>query len=126
MLHEALTAGRNWVLSGSIDGWESGVETLIDLVVFLWVPMELRLTRLQAREEVTFGVEAISEGGSQYEPYREFIDWASRYDTAGMEQRSRVKHEAWLAKLNCPILRLEGDTAINERLLQVLAHLGEL
>jgi len=125
-LINALRNGNDWVLSGSIDGWDSGAEALFELVVFLLLPTELRLARLQAREEVTFGKAAISPGGGQYEPYREFIDWAARYDTAGDEQRSRVRHEAWLAALACPVLRIEGDTATDERVHRVLARLHEL
>jgi adenylate kinase family enzyme len=125
-LINTLRAGSDWVLSGSVDGWDSHSEILFELVVFLWVPTELRLARLQAREEVTFGKAAISPGGDQYEAYREFIDWAARYDIAGVEQRSRVRHEAWLAALACPVLRIEGDTTIDERINRVLARLHEI
>lgn len=50
-----------------------------------------------------------------HEVYIEFIEWAARYDTAGMEQSSKVKHTAWLDNLSCPVLRIEGNTTTNER-----------
>ena len=98
------------VLSGSMTGWGTGAEQHFDLVVFLFVPTELRLARLSARERVTFGAAAIEPGGAVYDNFREFMDWAARYDTAGMEQRSLVLHQAWLDTLSCPVLRIEGDT----------------
>jgi hypothetical protein len=38
----------------------------------------------------------------------EFIEWASHYDDGSREGRNRRRHEAWLARLPCPVLRLDG------------------
>ena len=37
-----------------------------------------------------------------------FLGWAESYDTAGLETRSRRSQEAWLARLHCPLLRLDS------------------
>jgi adenylate kinase family enzyme len=124
LLIRNLSAHRDWVQSGSLTGWESGAERLIDRVVYLLVPTELRIARLRAREEVTFGAEAIAPGGSQHELFLEFIDWAERYDTAGLEQRSRATHEAWLRELSCPVLRISGEHAVEDCVGLVLKWLG--
>ena len=116
-----LQANPSWVLSGSIDGWESGVEKLLTLVVFLYLPRELRLQRLRERESREFG-DAIEPGGVMHAGYEEFIAWAGRYDTSGMEQRSLVRHEAWHAKVDCPVLRIEDDTTTTERLKRVVSY----
>jgi hypothetical protein len=49
----------------------------------------------------------------------EFLDWAGRYDTGGLEMRSRALHEAWLATLPCAVLRLEGELSVAEQLVQI-------
>ena len=46
-----------------------------------------------------------------YQVHRDFIDWASRYDTAGLEQRSKITHEAWIEALpdSIQLLRIDGS-----------------
>lgn len=117
-----LQENLSWVLSGSIDGWESGAEHLLTLVVFLYVPQELRLERLHERECEEFGA-AIRPGGEMHAGYEEFIAWAGRYDTAGMEQRSLARHRAWHGGLGCPVLCIEGDTTTRERLKRIIGYL---
>jgi hypothetical protein len=55
-------------------------------------------------------------GGDLYEASTEFLEWASHYETGGVEMRSRAMHEAWLRSLPCPVLRLEGDLSVAEAL----------
>jgi adenylate kinase family enzyme len=105
-----LDLGDAWVLSGSASGWGDPLIPRFTAVVFLWVPKELRLVRLRLREER----ESIPPDDRE-----EFLAWAARYDTAGMEQRSRTLHERWLAALTCPVIRLEGDLTTGERLRRV-------
>ena len=106
--------GDAWVLSGSLAGWGDPLIPRFALVVFLWVPKELRLARLRLREER----EDIPPDDRE-----EFLAWAAAYDEAGMEQRSRTLHEAWLATLACPVLRIEGDLTTQVRLRRVRAAL---
>jgi adenylate kinase family enzyme len=121
-LRSDLQANPSWVLSGSIDGWKSGAEQLITLVIFLYVPQGLRIERLRERESREFG-DAIKPGGVMHAGFEEFIAWAGRYDTAGMEQRSLARHEAWHATVDCPVLRIEGDTTTSEGLKRVVSYL---
>src|SRR6185503_15956611 len=79
--------GSDVVLSGSIAGWDPALEDAFDLVVFLWVPTEVRLARLRERE--------LRELGRVDE---DFLAWAAAYDDGGVEMRSRVVHERWLAE----------------------------
>jgi hypothetical protein len=53
----------------------------------------------------------------------EFIEWAGRYDSGGPEMRSRAMHEAWLATLPCPVVRLEGDLSVDAGLARLQAML---
>ena len=60
-------------------------------------------------------------GGELHKPHVEFLEWAGRYDAGGLEMRSRAFHEAWLATLSCPVVRLEGDLSAGEQLTRIEA-----
>jgi adenylate kinase family enzyme len=116
LLWDALQQSTSWALSGSLCGWGDLLIPQFELVVFLSVPTPVRLARLEAREKVRYGKSAITPGGEPYEASTEFLEWAGRYETGGLEMRSRAMHEAWLAGLPCPVLRLEGELSIAEQL----------
>lgn len=104
-----------WVLSGSLCGWGDVFIPYFDLVIYLWIPKDIRMRRLEEREADRYG-EDIAIGGRRYESYLKFMNWASRYDTAGVEIRSKALHEEWLAALPCRVVRLEGDRSVKEKL----------
>jgi uridine kinase len=98
------------VLSGSIMGWGREVEDSFDLVVFLYVPAEIRIDRLRERELQRYGIADPA-----------FLKWAQEYDEGPSEGRSLKKHEAWLSNRSCPVLRLVGDISTKERLRSIHA-----
>lgn len=113
MLGAALRAATGgWVLSGSLTGWGDVFVPRFDLVVFLTLPADIRLARIKARELERYDAAAIAPGGALHQQHREFLEWAARYDTAGTEMRSRATHEAWLAQLSCPVLRLDTRASV--------------
>lgn len=126
LLHEAFAeaSGAGWVLSGSILEWGESLMPLFDLVIFISTPTELRLKRLQAREAARFGAEAIAPGGSRHEVYDAFIKWATAYEAVHHEGRSRARHEALLARMPCPVLRLDGSCAVDDLVRQAMSALG--
>jgi len=123
MLAADLDAHSAWVLSGSLCGWGDVLIPRFDLVVFLWVPPDLRLARLREREQRRWGVE-LAPGGKMHDIHHAFMAWAAGYDAGDLTMRSRTLHEAWLARLPCPAVRLEGTESHEEHLTQVLAGLG--
>ena len=115
-LEAALERWPTWVLSGSLCGWGDPLIPRFDLVVFLWVPTDVRMARLRAREQQRYGAEAIAPGGSLHRGHVEFMSWAAGYDDGGPGMRSRAMHEAWLAALPTPVVRLDGDRPLEEQL----------
>ncbi|UCG60333.1 MAG: hypothetical protein JSV52_08330 [Candidatus Zixiibacteriota bacterium] len=107
------------VISGNFAGWGDPVIPLLDLVVFLYVTTEERLKRLKQREALHFGEEALAPGGYLHQNYTEFMEWAAGYDMGGEEIRSLQKHEKWLTKLPCPVLRLEGVLSLESQLNEI-------
>jgi len=98
------------IVSGTVQDWGAELEASFDLVVFLRIPPDVRMARLERRE-----VERYGKLGNP-----EFLEWARKYDTAGMEVRSLVKQEVWLAARRCPVLRLENNESVEDRVLAVL------
>ncbi len=84
-------------------GW--GADALFDLVVFLYFETAVRIQRLKQREQARFG-----------EADPAFLEWAAQYDEGPPEGRSLARHEAWLRKLGCPVVRLLGERPVAEQL----------
>ena len=114
LMREMFLDGAYWVLSGSLDGWGDSIIPFFDLVAFVYAPTEIRLERLRAREAMIFGAEAIAPGGSRHHEAEEFIEWASHYDDGSREGRNLTRHQAWVAKLPCPVLSLDGARPMQE------------
>lgn len=115
LLQNEFAKSRQWILSGSLCGWGDVFIPLFDLVVFLYLPRDVRMHRLQAREKERYG-DDILPGGPRHAEYSALIEWAGKYDDGGPEIRSKRGHEEWLRKLKCPVLRLEGDISLDEKL----------
>lgn len=122
-LKRKMLYSEQWILSGAVAGWGDCFKPYFDLVIFLWIPTEIRLERLQQREMERYGKEALP-GGIKYEESKTFLEWASLYDRAGMEVRSKTLHEQWMTGLTCPILRIEGNYSTEERVTLVQEYLN--
>ena len=123
-LGAALRAQPDWVLSGSLCGWGDVFIPLFELVVFLWVPPDIRLARLRARERARYG-DAVAPGGPRHDQSEAFLAWAAGYDERlDVPERCRRLHETWLAALPCPVLRIEGTAAVEANLELVSTSLG--
>jgi len=99
------------VLSGSMSGWGDSLVAYLDAVVFITLDPETRLQRLRARETARYG--AIAPGGPLKQAHEDFIEWARGYDDPTFGGRSRAGHEAWLSRLSCPVLRLDGVQSVD-------------
>lgn len=122
-LQQDLDQFESWVWSGSALSWE--VDGRLSLCVFLALPAELRLARLRARERAEHDAVLGMTEKEREERMREFLDWAAGYDDGTFEGRSRARHEAWLATLACPVLRLEEDLPTEARMTRVLNALEQ-
>jgi len=123
-LMQALFAPRPaWVLSGSLVGWGDELIPSFDLVVFLRTAARDRIERLRRREAARYGAEAIAPGGANHDRTEAFLEWAAGYDGGDLTGRSLCRHEAWLAALPCPVLRLDGGRPTAELATEVMARL---
>lgn len=107
--------GRATVLAGSVVGWGAALEDCFDLIIFLYLDADLRVERLRLRETARLG---------RAEPA--FLQWAAQYDRGPPEGRSLAKHRAWLGRRHCPVLELQGDLSVEERLALALGAVARL
>lgn len=105
LLQTDLLNNEKWVLSGSLYGWGDGLIPIFDLVVFVYVPQEIRIERLKLREYERYG-DRILPGGDRYENSKDFIEWAAAYDSGTRNGRSLSKHKAWLTTVKCPVIEV--------------------
>ncbi|WP_407362339.1 AAA family ATPase [Pseudomonas luteola] len=116
LLIKDMQVSETVIISGSIMNYGDYLENLFDLIVFLYLPAEIRIPRLKAREEARFGSAS-----------PEFLDWAAQYDSGpAVGSRSLANHTAWLCQRTCPVLRLEGDMTVEARVRRVVAELKRL
>jgi adenylate kinase family enzyme len=120
LLSEATTSSHQWVLSGSVTGWGDALIPQFDLVVFLYVPTEVRLARLQRREQARFGT-ALDPGGSMYDQHQAFLRWAAGYDPGLSGGRTLWAEAAWLGYLPCPVMVLIGEDRTTEQVSRILS-----
>ena len=114
MLIQDLSQQETFVLGGSVMKWD--VEAVFDLVIFLYIPADVRLERLKSRELSRYG-EQIFTNPERIRLYHEFLNWASAYDDPQTRNsRSLYSHRLWLNSLPCEVLEIQGDTSVPERL----------
>ncbi|MEM9342149.1 MAG: AAA family ATPase [Pseudomonadota bacterium] len=101
---------RDWIVAGSLHSWGAPVMDRVTHVIFLTLDSAQRVARLRARERQRLG-DRIRPGGDLAHEFRGFLDWAASYDDPDGPGRSRVSHEAWLATLHQPVIRLTSDRA---------------
>jgi adenylate kinase family enzyme len=114
MLKADVARQSRWIIGGSLVSWGDEWLSAFDLAVFLWIPNELRMQRLKAREYERYG-DVIFTDARRHEKYNAFMEWAAGYEDASFQGRSLHIHEAWMAKLTCPVLELRGDMTVAER-----------
>lgn len=108
MIITDLSDSDTWILSDSIVNWADPLVSFFDLVVFVYVPQEIRIDRLMKREYKRYGDKA-RQGGERYEASQAFLQWAASYDAGTKNGPSLAKHEQWLSDMKCPTLRIVNN-----------------
>jgi adenylate kinase family enzyme len=119
MFDAAIAGVERWVLSGSLLRWGDELMPLFDLVVFLYIPQATRIARLSARERQRYGAK-IDPGGSQYESNQVFMALARGYESGESPVNNLANARAWLARLTCPVIEIEGAVALHDNVATVL------
>ncbi len=107
----------SWIIGGSLLKWD--LEPIFDLIVFLYIPHEIRMERLRKRELERYG-DIIFTDPIRNQQYNDFLNWARGYDDNTTQGRTLAAHESWLAEQTCQVLEIRGDYSVEERVRLVL------
>jgi uridine kinase len=89
----------SFVLSGVTGDYGDIIPQYYKLGVYIEVPLELRLKRIEQRQNERFG-ERVQKGGDMYEQQLDFVDF--------VKSRSLSRINEWAETLTCPIIRVDG------------------
>ena len=124
-LKTRLNESEDYILGGSVMNWGDDLLPKFDLIVFLYIPKEIRIERLRKRELERNG-EVIYKDPEWNKRFEEFISWAADYDdNTGIAKRTLIAHEAWIEKTGSPVIRIFGDLNAEERMNTMLDALKE-
>lgn len=123
MLMADINQYESWIIGGSLLKWDLAID--FDLIVFLYIPHEIRMERLRKRELERYG-EIIFTDPTRNQQYNDFLNWARGYDDNTTQGRTLAAHESWLAEQNCPVLKIRGDCSVEERVALVLERIREI
>ncbi|MDN5202388.1 AAA family ATPase [Fulvivirgaceae bacterium BMA10] len=112
------------IISGSMVSWGKQWESAFDLAVFLYIPHKIRMERLRKREMERYG-DSLQKEEDALANSKAFLDWAAKYDDETFEGRSIGQHKAWIKRLECPVLKIEGDTTVDERVNLVVREIDK-
>ncbi len=115
VLERKLDENARFVLAAVKGDYGGRLPALLDHVVLLSVPGEIRRRRVRERSFRRFG-ERILPGGDLYE--RESA-WFSLTDS-----RSEAYVESWLGTVGCPVIRLDGTRPAEENAARLIRILG--
>lgn len=124
MMKADFDAREDVIVGGSLVSWGDDWHTQFDLVVFLHIPHDVRMQRLHKRELERYG-DRIFTDPYRAAQYKQFTAWANGYDDNSTNGRNLGVHKEWLSKLSCPVLIIEGDTSVEERIKRVVAFLSD-
>lgn len=111
------------IVGGSLLSWGDKWLSAFDLVVFLWVPPDVRIERLKKREFTRYG-DVIFADKERNTHYAAFIDWAAHYDDGTARGRTLQAHENWMQQITCPLIELRGIHSVKERLAVIANHVA--
>ena len=95
----------NFVLSSVKGNFGEEISSLYKLGVFIDVPYDIRIKRVEQRAIDKFG-ERVKIGGDMYESEKEFLEFVKSRNIESVKQ--------WSETLNCPIIQIDGTRDIIE------------
>ena len=123
MLLRDAAGAPGMVLTGWGEGWVYPLIPDFTLAVRLTLAPDLRLKRLEARERANFGSRR-DPGGDMHEAHLEFMDWAARFETGGLDMRSKASLDAWQERMICPVMTLDSADSVQANLARLLGALN--
>ncbi|MBN2797403.1 MAG: AAA family ATPase [Clostridia bacterium] len=97
----------NFILSGVTMNWDEKILSKIDLAFWIQTPVEVRLQRIQAREEKRFGSRVL-HGGDMFLQQEAFKEVVKNRDIKSVEES--------VSKFGCPVIVIDGMYSVENNL----------
>lgn len=117
MIRNEIKKHTQFVISGVTMNWDEDILEAIDVAFILEAPTEVRVKRVQHREEIRFGSRVLL-GGDMYEQQKEFRNIIAGKSNQTVEESAN--------KLKCVKVKLDGTKSINENVAIVVRTIEEL
>lgn len=107
LMEQVFVPRRDWILSGSMEGWGRSIAPRITLGIRLTLDREHRRVRLERREALRCDC---GRGWGQpfCTPCTAFLCWADGYEQGDRPGRSLKRDLRWAKELDCPVLDLDS------------------
>lgn len=103
LMLEDIKEHENFVLSAVNGNFGEEISSLYKLAVFIEVPYEIRVDRVQQRSIDKFG-DRVKKGGDMYESEKKFLEF--------VKMRTLTSVEKWSETLDCKIIHIDGTKKI--------------
>jgi adenylate kinase family enzyme len=107
----------SFVLSAVTGDYGDKISSMYKLGVFLSVPIDIRLERVERRSIEQYG-ERVLVGGDMYEQEQGFLEFVRTRNLSIIDE--------WAKTLTCPILHLDGTKAILENIQLIIERYNRI
>ena len=106
-----------FIISGVTMNWSEEIIAKLDVAFVVKTPLEMRIKRIQMREEKRFGNRVLA-GGDMYEQQLEFRNVVRNRDERTVKESVK--------RLKCPIVVLDGTADITDNLNKIISAIDNL
>ena len=106
----------NFILSAVNGDLGDKINSIYEYVIYLKVPLDIRLMRIKQRAYIRFG-DRVLEGGDMYEQEQRFFD--------SVVTKNMKKTDEWLQGISCPIIYIDGTKPMDEIIKSLMTKLTE-
>ena len=114
MMEEDIRKHKNFVMAAVRGNFGDPITSLFKLAVFIDVPYDIRVKRVEDRMVVKFG-DRVKVGGDMYESEMIFLDF--------VKNRKMDKLNVWKESLKCPVISIDGTLAVSENVALVKEYI---
>ena len=115
LLLEDIEKHPDFILSSVNGDMGEAINRLYSLIVYIDVPIEVRLERVQQRSLKLFGARML-EDGKLYAQEQAFFDYVA--------QRSLDRLHSWVERMGVPVLRVDGRKPVAENAEVIRRHIN--
>jgi len=112
---ENIRTHPRFIISGVTMNWCDEILSHIDIAFWVQTPLEVRLNRIQAREEKRFGARVL-HGGDMFVQQMEFRNKVKSRDSKDVEECAM--------KLDCPVIVIDGTLSVTHNLENIMDKLN--